>query len=177
MSGFSLDGVILLFPTVGTRRSQGIGGWGRGQRCRGGGLSAASGPSDSSLGAGGGASGAAPAAEAASGLAADPRGRRGRAGGSADAATGAAPGSWRAAALVVSSKCLCGSGGGGGLKLKLQTERWSRVYLFGDSLDSPGSGFGGGSLGLLLGVCTLQILMKPAMSMMSAMPISSTAHQ
>lgn len=42
---------------------------------------------------------------------------------------------------------------------------------------SPGSGFGGGSLGLLLGVCTLQILMKPAMSMMRAMPISSTAHQ
>lgn len=41
----------------------------------------------------------------------------------------------------------------------------------------PGSGFGGGSLGLLLGVCTLQILMKPAISMMRAMPISSTAHQ
>lgn len=43
--------------------------------------------------------------------------------------------------------------------------------------DSPGSGLGGGSLGLLLGVCTLQILMKPAMSMMRAMPISRTAHQ
>lgn len=87
MSGFSLDGVILLFPTVGTRRSQGIGGEGGGQRC--GGLSVASGPSDSSLWADGGASGAAPVAEAASGLAADRRGR----GGSADAATGAAPGS------------------------------------------------------------------------------------
>lgn len=45
------------------------------------------------------------------------------------------------------------------------------------SPDSPGSGLGGGSLGLLLGVCTLQILMKPAMSMMRAMPISNTAHQ
>lgn len=44
-------------------------------------------------------------------------------------------------------------------------------------LDSPGSGLGGGSLGLLLGVCTLQILMNPAMSMMRAMPISRTAHQ
>lgn len=44
-------------------------------------------------------------------------------------------------------------------------------------LDSPGSGLGGGSLGLLLGVCTLQILMKPAMSMIRAMPINSTAHQ
>lgn len=41
----------------------------------------------------------------------------------------------------------------------------------------PGSGFGGGSLGLLLGVWTLQILMKPAISMMRAMPINSTAHQ
>lgn len=41
----------------------------------------------------------------------------------------------------------------------------------------PGSGFGGGSLGLLLGVWTLQILMKPAISIMRAMPISSTAHQ
>lgn len=41
----------------------------------------------------------------------------------------------------------------------------------------PGSGFGGGSLGLLLGVWTLQILMKPAISIMRAMPINSTAHQ
>lgn len=41
----------------------------------------------------------------------------------------------------------------------------------------PGSGLGGGSLGLLLGVCTLQILMNPAMSIIRAMPISNTAHQ
>ena len=32
-------------------------------------------------------------------------------------------------------------------------------------------------MGLLLGVCTLQILMKPAISMIRAMPISRTAHQ
>lgn len=86
------------------------------------GLSVSSGPSDSSLWAGGGASGAAPAAEAASGLAAGPRdlrarrglrarrvrrARRGRrADGSAGAETGAAPGSWHAAALAASSKCL-----------------------------------------------------------------------
>lgn len=95
MSGFSLDGVTLLFPTVGTRRSQGIGGEEGGMQ----GLSVSSGPSDSSLWAGGGASGAAPAAEAASGVAADRRGRRAhrgrhvRAGGSAGAETGAAPGS------------------------------------------------------------------------------------
>lgn len=41
----------------------------------------------------------------------------------------------------------------------------------------PGRGLGGGSLGLLLGVCTLQILMNPAMSIIKAIPISSTAHQ
>ena len=98
MSGFSLDGVTLLFPTVGTRRSQGIGG-----RCVGGvgpggggggcpqGLSVSSGPSDSSLWADGGASGAAPVAVAASVAAAGPRARRGRAGGRAG--TGSAPGS------------------------------------------------------------------------------------
>lgn len=83
MSGFSLDGVTLLFPTVGTRRSQGIGGRRSGEQ----GLSVSSGPSDSFLWADGGASGAAPAAEAASAAAA---GRR--AGGGVDAVT-AAPGS------------------------------------------------------------------------------------
>jgi len=41
----------------------------------------------------------------------------------------------------------------------------------------PGSGLGGGNLGLLLGVCTLQILINPAISMMRAMPIKRTAHQ
>lgn len=86
MSGFSLDGVTLLFPTVGTRRSQGIGeegGWVQG-------LSVSSGPSDSSLCADGGASVAAPAAEAASVAAAGRHAHhvlRGRAG----AGTGAAP--------------------------------------------------------------------------------------
>lgn len=35
----------------------------------------------------------------------------------------------------------------------------------------------GGSLGLLLGVWTLQTLMKPTISMMRATPINSTAHQ
>lgn len=95
MSGFSLDGVTLLFPTVGTRRSQGIGGCKEGVR----GLSVSSGPSDSSLWADGGASGAAPAAGAGPGLAAGRRGREG-------AGTGAAPASWRAAALVASSECL-----------------------------------------------------------------------
>lgn len=58
------------------------------------------------------------------------------------------------------------------------TEMYSDVPVGASGfLDSPGSGLGGGSLGLLLGVCTLQILMKPAMSMMRAMPISRTAHQ
>lgn len=47
--------------------------------------------------------------------------------------------------------------------------------LWGDML--PGRGLGGGSLGLLLGVWTLQILMNPAISMMRAIPISRTAHQ
>lgn len=110
MSGFSLDGVTLLFPTVGTRRSQGIGGGG----VRVQGLSVSSGPSDSSLWADGGASGAAPVAEAAAGLAADRRGRRGRRGhrgrrgrrAGASAGTGAAPGSWRAAVLVAASEYL-----------------------------------------------------------------------
>lgn len=72
------------------------------------GLSVSSGPSDSSLWADGGASGAVPAAEAASGVAAHRRVRRARAGGSAGAETGAAPGSWHAAALAASSKCLSG---------------------------------------------------------------------
>lgn len=59
----------------------------------------------------------------------------------------------------------------------LHTGPLSILIFVGQSPDSPGSGLGGGSLGLLLGVCTLQILMKPAMSMMRAMPISNTAHQ
>lgn len=97
MSGFSLDGVTLLFPTVGTRRSQGIGGRRGGVQ----GLSVSSGPSDSSLWADGGASGAAPASEVASGVVAGHRGlrarrvhhgHRARAGGSAGAET-VAPGS------------------------------------------------------------------------------------
>lgn len=86
--------------------------WREGGRMQG--LSVSSGPSDSSLGAGGGASEAVPAAvaavEAASGLASDRRvlhARRAlRAGGHAGAETGAAPGSLHAAALVASSKCL-----------------------------------------------------------------------
>lgn len=83
--------------------------WGVGGGMQG--LSVSSGPSDSFLWADGGASGAAPVAEAASGVAAGHRARRVRrvrAGGSADAETGAAPGSWHAAALAASSKCLLG---------------------------------------------------------------------
>lgn len=101
MSGFSLDGVTLLFPTVGTRRSQGIGGRLGGVQ----GLSVSSGPSDSSLWADGGASVAVPGAEAASGVAAGRRVHRGRAGENVGAET-AAPESWHAAALAASSKCL-----------------------------------------------------------------------
>lgn len=67
------------------------------------GLSVSSGPSDSFLWAGGDASVAAPVAAAAGpGLAAVRRARHEGAG------TGAAPGSWRAAVLAVSSKCLSG---------------------------------------------------------------------
>lgn len=87
MSGVSLDGVTLLFPSVGTRRSQGIGGGAGGSWVQG--LSVSSGPSDSSLWADGGASGAVPGAEAASVPAAGRRGprvRRGRAGAGTDAA-------------------------------------------------------------------------------------------
>lgn len=73
------------------------------------GLSASSGPSDSSLWAAGGAFGAAPAAEAVSGLAAlrrDRCSRRVSAGWNAGAETDAAPGSWHSAELAASSKCL-----------------------------------------------------------------------
>lgn len=88
--------------------------WGVGEG--GGGLSVSSGPSDSSLGAGGGDAAVATVEGAVSTAASDrrvplraprrarcgPRARCGRGG----PATGAAPGSWRAAALAASSKCL-----------------------------------------------------------------------
>lgn len=74
----------------------GEGGWVQG-------LSVSSGPSDSFLWAGGGASAVAPVAAAGPGLAAVRRVRH------EGAETGAAPGSWPAAAvLAVSSKCLSG---------------------------------------------------------------------
>lgn len=66
-------------------------------------LSISSGPSDSSLWADGGASGAEPVVEVASDPAAGRRALRGR---RDRAETGAAPGSWRAAALDASSKSL-----------------------------------------------------------------------
>lgn len=94
-----MDGVTLLFPTVGTRRSQGIGGGRGGAR----GLSVSSGPSDSSLWADGGAAGAVPAAVAASGVVAGHRVHHDRAG-----AETVAPASWHAAALAASSKYLWG---------------------------------------------------------------------
>lgn len=86
--------------------------WGVGGGVRS--LSVSSGPFDSSLWADGGASAAGPVAEAASAVAVGRHGRRGRCDhrvhrvhcGRADAETGAAPGSWHAAALASSSKCL-----------------------------------------------------------------------
>lgn len=86
--------------------------WGVGGGVRG--LSVSSGPFDSSLWADGGAAAAAPVAEAASAVAVGHHDRRGRRDhhvhcdrcGRAGAETGAAPGSWLAAALASSSKCL-----------------------------------------------------------------------
>ena len=70
------------------------------------------------------------------------------------------------------------------LLTKMNTGHWNSPQFFWCKYKHlnlwctiPGSGFGGGSLGLLLGVWTLQILMKPAISIIRAMPINSTAHQ